>query len=191
MPISSHELVHFVRPAFVECGSASGLGVSSALKAGFPKVYSVDINPECFEHCHRIFQNDQRVNLYHDDCGHWLELILNEIKVLSTIYLDANGWKHETESPFHASINALIRHGGRDHVLLVDDINHALRPRAEIIQDLKSSDMVVQLRRVNPNYTLYLIDTHSENRVHFYPSWVLVADPLKNRFTNLDPSEYI
>jgi len=191
MPISSFELKHFLSYAFVECGSASGLGISSALIAGFDKVYSVDINPECFRDCRAAFGSHPCVNLSLGDCGEWLQRVLNEIGRGCTVYLDANGWKYETESPFQASIEALVRHGGSNHIILVDDINHGFRPREEVVRDLRDSDMIKQLRRINPYYHFYTIDTQSENQQHRYPDWVLVADPAPSHSSELPRSQFI
>jgi hypothetical protein len=192
MPISSYELKNFMNRVFVECGSAAyGLGISSALLAGFEEVHSVEINPAAFKECQHYFRRETRVYLTHGDCGAWLEPTLNMIGEPCTIYLDANGWAHETESPFYSSVDALIRHGRKDHIVLSDDINHAFRARPELLHDLRSSKMIAELRRVNPHYTFYLIDTHSEDLTTVYPSWVLVADPINRRFPNLALEEYV
>lgn len=188
MPISSLELKEFLGQPFVECGSAGGEGIKAALKAGFNRVYSIDIDLTCYENCNKIFKEDPRVNLSFGDCGTWLDGVLNIINEACVIYLDANGWIGEKESPFHACINAILRNQRKDHTILIDDINHAFRPQNEIIRDLRWSrvygsggDIIRQVLRINNNYNLYVIDTHSENLERTYPSWVLVASPNKTR----------
>jgi hypothetical protein len=115
MPISSYDLKHFLNKTFVETGcSGLGLGISSALTAGFQEVYSVDINPKLYEECKLIFEKDSRVHLSLDDCGNWIYNTLNAIGQLCTIYLDANGGE-TSESPLIASLNAIIRTGIKDH----------------------------------------------------------------------------
>jgi len=188
MPISSRELKHFLSNAFVECGSASGLGISSALAAGFPAVYSVEIDPDNYAICQTAFKDFPQVHLANADCGKWLGPTLQKIDQPCTVYLDANGWKHEVESPFHSSVRSMLSYGENDHLLLVDDINHGMRERKELLRDLRTSDMVWQLRRINPDYHFYLIDTQSEDGTTTYPSWVLVADLVKDRFPN---TEYV
>lgn len=189
MPISSHELKHFLRPAFVETGCAAlGLGVQSALNAGFENVYTVDINPVSVDNCRKIFAGDDRVHIDLDDCGVWLDRTLNNIGEPCTIYLDANGWVNETESPFHSSIDAIVRHGRMDHVILVDDMNHGKRPHEELMSDLRrpGCEIITLLRRINPDYVFYLIDTQLEDKSHTFKDWVLVADVILNRFPNID-----
>lgn len=188
MPISSVELRHFVGRPFVECGSAEGHGINSALIAGFNEVYSADINPTCYEHCSNLFKDDPRVHLFFGDCGTWLDKILTSINQACVIYLDANGWKDEKESPFHASINALLRHKSKEHILLVDDMNHGFASRYEVVNDLRASKLgdnkqgvINQVLLVNSNYNCYIIDTHTEDLSITYPSWVLVAEPVKTR----------
>jgi hypothetical protein len=192
MPISSHELKHFHNFAFVETGCAGlGLGISSALKAGFERVYSVDINPAAYNECSEIFKNDMRVNITLGDCGVWLDKILDQIGKDCTIYLDANGWKNETESPIDSSLKALIRHGKKNHIILIDDMNHGKEPKDKILNYLASHQIVNKLREINHGYSLYLIDTHLEDLSHTFPSWVLVADPIKNRFPEMKSNDFV
>ena len=184
MPISSHELKFFKTNFFVETGSAGlGWGINSAIIAGFNKIYSVEINPIAYNECKEIFKNEPKVNLTLGDCGTWLDITLNKLKEQCTIFLDANGWYGETESPFHSSIDAIVRHGGKNHLILVDDQNHGHRKTNELINDLKNPecDIIKELKRINSDYTFYLIDTNSEDLKNHWTSWVLVADPVKNR----------
>jgi hypothetical protein len=179
MPISSHELVKFTNRIFVEAGSYMGDGIASALKAGFEEVYSVDISSGQYDYCQNRFKDDKRVHLYLDDCGIWLDKILNQINEPCTIYLDANGWKYETEHPFNTSIEALVRHGKKHHTILVDDMNHSKEPFDVVQSSLLSSSSYTgnQLRRINSNYSLYIIDSHLEDINIIFPAWVAVAEP--------------
>lgn len=194
MPISSHELKHFLRTNFVETGCAAlGWGITSALNAGFKKVYSVDINPESVTQCKSIFKHDSRVKIDLGDCATWLEEILNKLNVPCTVYLDANGWVNETESPFHSSIEALVRHGRKDHIILVDDMNHGKEPLHKLMADLRAptSEIIQLLRKINPHYHFFLIDTHLEDMSHYFPSWVLVAHPHKVPYPGITENDYV
>lgn len=180
MPISSTDLKPYVRRVFVETGSAGlGLGIRAALTAGFQEVYSVDINPAAYEECSKIFADDKRVHLYCEDCGIWLERILNEIGEDCTIYLDANGWKDEIEHPLFTSFRAINRHGGKNHILLIDDMNadRASRETCERRTLFLKNDVVEGIRDIRDNYHLKLIDTHSTDDSEVYGCWVLVAEP--------------
>ena len=198
MPISSHELKHFASDTkfFVECGSAGfGSGISAALHAGFERVYSVEIDPVVYAECYGLFGHDPKVELSLGDCGVWLDKTLDKIAQPCVTYLDANGFYGETESPFHASINAMVRHGAKHHIILVDDMNHAFMSHKKVLDDLRRSrqsgaehETINQLLRVNAEYVFYLIDTHSEDFNTTYPSWVLVAECSRGRFTD---AEYV
>jgi hypothetical protein len=179
MPISSYELIKFPNRIFVETGSYIGDGIASALKSGFEEVYSVDISPYQYDYCTKKFEHDKRVHLYLDDCSIWLDKILNQINEQCTIYLDANGWIHEKEHPFNSSIEAIVRHGRKDHTILVDDMNHDFFPFEKVQKDLPTSNVGKQLLRINPEYSLYIIDSHSENMQHTYPAWIAVGEPIK------------
>ncbi len=186
MPISSHELINFKTNYFVECGSAGlGLGIHSALIAGFPKVYSIDINPIAFNECQNIFKDDVRVNMCLGDCGEWLEPTLNDIGEPCTIYLDANGWVDETEHPFKSSVRAIIKNKRKDHIILVDDMNHGKNTDPNVVMQ-ESAYIINPLKEINPDYTFYIINTHLEDLSHVFPFWVLVADPIPNRILNIE-----
>lgn len=187
MPISRQELGWFLHhtTTFVECGSAGGQGIQAALEAGYSQIHSVDINPACVQECIQLYKNYPNVFITHGDCGQWLETTLNQLNKPCAIYMDANGWAQETESPYHASIRALKRHGRKDHIVVVDDMNHNNSSRAGMMQDLRRSlnsdsdqDVIKQLVTVNPNYYLYLEDSHSVDFKHTYPSWILIGSPI-------------
>lgn len=194
MPISSHELKHFLNYALIETGSgALGHGIQSALTAGFKKVYSVDINPQSVQECKALFKNDNRVQIDCADCEYWLQEILCQVSVPCTIYLDANGAADETEHPFDSSVRAIARNGHKHHIILVDDMNHGKVSWEELVNELRlpTSRYIPQLRKINPDYVFYLIDTHLEDLSHVFPSWVLVADPIKDRFPKMNPEDFI
>ena len=201
MPISSRELSPFLssHKTFVETGSSAfGYGIAAALNAGYNAVYSVEINPADYTFCKSLFGHNPKVELTLGDCGVWLDKTLDKIAEPCTLFLDANGYSGETESPFHASINAIIRHGAKHHVILVDDMNHGRLHRDVMLDELRrsrdtgpQSDIINQLRRVNSDYVFYPIDTWSEDRVTCYPSWVLVADTMKGRFPAMREDEYV
>jgi len=189
VPISRTELYSFVATDFVECGSANGDGITAALEAGFKKIHSIEINPDKYRYCQHKFNFDPKVSLHLGDCGDLLDGILNEIADPCVIYLDANGDPKETRSPFHSSIAAILRAGRKEDVVIVDDMNHGFRPRYEIMGDLRnqlkegSEECIIrQLKMVNEDYNFYMMDSHSADLVHTYPSWILIADPIKGRF---------
>lgn len=183
MPISSYDLSKFRNRVFVETGSSGlGLGIVAALNAGFEEVYSVEIDFNQYTECHNIFKENTRVHLSLGDCGTWLDKTLDLINEPCTIYLDANGYNVETSSPFDDAIEAIIRHGGKNHTILVDDMNSTLQSLESVQQSLLSSDSSIgkQLLRINPDYQLYIIDSHSEDMKVTYPAWVAVAKPTKS-----------
>lgn len=181
MPISSYDLKSFTyNRYFVECGSAGlGMGIRSALIAGFEKVYSVEISPAGYAECAKIFANEQRVDLTFGDCTIWLSDILDKLNEPCTIYLDANGWREEKSDPFVGSVEAILRNGRKDHTILVDDMNHGGDPFDNVLAGLlsKTSGIGSQLRRINNNYNLSIIDTHTEDMSHTFKAWVAVAKP--------------
>ncbi len=194
MPISSHNLKYFLNKTFVETGSSGlGLGISSALIAGFQNVYSVEINPKLYKECKLIFEKDSRVHLSLGNCGDWIESTLNLIGQPCTIYLDANGWEM-SESPLITSLNAIIKTGEKNHLILIDDQNPELLTKENLTANLKQkidTGWLKLIKEINQNYSIYLIDTHSEDLKTLYPAWVMVVDPIRDRFLNMTSSDFI
>jgi len=190
MPISSSELKNFKNRYFVETGSAGlGLGIQSALIAGFEKVFSVEINPVAYNECSNIFKDEKRVNLTFGDCKDWLKPTLDTLNEPCTIYLDANGFINETESPLDVALEAIIEHKKEYHTIIIDDVNHGKEPLEKLIPYYKEHKIVETLRQINPEYTFYFMDTHLEDLSHKFMLWVLVADPIKNRFPEMNENE--
>lgn len=184
MPISKLELTQFRTHAqcFVECGMAGGDGIQAALDSGFSKIVSIDINPECVRVCRERFKNQgQYVTLVEGDCGVLLQSVLDNCNETCVVYLDANGWSQPT-SPYKDSIEALKRHGKRDHIVIVDDINSNNDSFANVMAGVRQSlrsgtdlDIVRQLQSVNPAYNIYLSDSHAYHLGYTYTAWILIG----------------
>lgn len=186
MPISKLELSQFKPHAdcFVECGMAGGDGIQAALDSGFSKIVSIDINPACVRECKDRFKDylEHTVKLVEGDCGTLLQSVLDNCNESCVIYLDANGWAPQTTSPYNESIAAIKRHGKRDHIIIVDDINSNNDAFANVMagvrQSLKSGtelNIVRQLQSVNPDYNIYLSDSHAYHLGYTYTAWILIG----------------
>ena len=54
MPINFN-LNDYLNPVFVETGSAGGNGIEQALKAGFEKIYSIELSEQFHQQCEQHF----------------------------------------------------------------------------------------------------------------------------------------
>lgn len=122
---------------FIETGTADGNGVDIAIKSGFKKIYSIELNPKLHEKCVEKF-NDEKYQEY--DCEVNLICGSSEIelpKILETIeepfilWLDA----HWSGGPYIGEmmdlylpkeLESIVKYSKKfdDSVIMIDDMNH-------------------------------------------------------------------
>jgi len=151
MPIK-FPLKQFLNPVFIETGLDKGQGVYTALRAGFPKIYSIEINPQSIQRVRQRFPRqvqNGRVTLIQGDSAKALLKLLEEIEERCTLWLDAH------HSPLASmptvlmpELAALAKHVRNDHTILIDDV------RLFDGWGLTIADVSAALRRINPDYII-------------------------------------
>ena len=89
----TQHLSRYPNKYFVESGTYVGNGVHSAIKAGFTKCYSIEIQPHNFCISSQRFSKeiaDGSVVLLHGNSENTLKLILNQLIQPATFWLDAH-----------------------------------------------------------------------------------------------------
>lgn len=162
MPLNEEILYPYKRKIFVETGTQLGGGVKTALDVGFKKIYSVEINDNCFKKSSERFRDNEKVNLIKGDSKEELSKILSQIQEPSTIWLDGHT---DLGTPIMDEIKALQQCKIKNHTLLIDDV----RNLKGLYKNLDFNDILNKIREINPNYTLSFIDS-----THF-PNDILVA----------------
>lgn len=154
---------------FVETGTYEGGAVRQALDAGFRAVHSVESNRAAFNQCTRRFKALETVHLYFGPSVAWLPEILGALDGPALIWLDA----HHVEGrwPLRAELGFLSlapRHG---HVIAIDDMDilYGRRRPENWSTGCTPYDIHNQLRRINPDYELHLVDSRER------PTSILLA----------------
>lgn len=75
---------------FIETGTADGDGIECALKAGFEKIYSIELNPNLFKRCKERFKVNKNVHLILGSSEKELPKILENINEPFLLWLDAH-----------------------------------------------------------------------------------------------------
>lgn len=127
MTLQINTLKKYPNPIFVETGSSMGDGIAMAIRCGFNKIFSTEINPDKYKHCQERFSseiNSGTVNLILGDSVNTFPLILEKINQPTTFWLDAHwddGPKGELLCPLVNEINLIHAHPISCHTLLIDD----------------------------------------------------------------------
>lgn len=119
------------RKIFIETGSADGDGIECALKSGFEKIYSIELNPILFENCRNRFKNNENVYLFCGSSEIELPKILETINEPFVLWLDAHwsggnyiGELMDVYLP--KELNSIKHYSNKfdDSVIMIDDMNH-------------------------------------------------------------------
>jgi len=142
-------LKQFLNPVFVETGLYKGKGVRQAMRAGFSKIYSIEIDQKWISRASAAMSrpiNNGRLVLVHGDSGLVMPRVLSEIQGRCTFWLDAHAGKNN--HPLLRELAAIKAHCRNDHTILIDDLR--LFERWEIPED----KVVQLLREINPEYNI-------------------------------------
>lgn len=156
---------------FVETGSNIGDGIQAALKAGFEKVYSIELDEKFYNQCKERFKDDNRVNLILGDSMVELPKLINKIKELNfLLWLDAHwsmeGYVGEMMHDFlPKEMLALIpfKDKLKDAVIMIDDMNHYIFNTAfcltieDILKELKPDSNIEYYKSSNENIFLIAV----------------------------------
>ena len=79
-------------PAFVETGTYLGDGVQAALKAGFDKIWTIELYEQKYREAAKKFRDDEKVACLFGDSRDLLGEVLSKCKDMDPlIWLDAHG----------------------------------------------------------------------------------------------------
>ena len=112
---------------FIESGCYEGDGIVFALKAGYEKVYSVELSDELYFRCYEKFKDNPKVHVLHGSSGIKFRKILQEINSSATFWLDGHysggiTAKGDTNTPLLQELEAIRNHHIKNHTIMIDDI---------------------------------------------------------------------
>jgi hypothetical protein len=104
---------------FVESGTYTGGGVAQALRLGFTKIHTIELDRRRFAKAASRFANDSQVTCWHGDSGELLPEILADISNPALLFLDGHDGSN---SPLLKELNVISRRGVR-HTIIIDDVD--------------------------------------------------------------------
>jgi len=155
-----HNFKPYLNPVFIESGSYGGDGIMAALKAGFPKVISIELSEYYYILCRERYKQPN-VTLYHGDSVEVLPIILKDITERCTFWLDGHFCGDFTAGqtnpvPLMEELLIIAKHTRNDHTIIIDDMR-LLRTHDAEWKDLKYGieDIENVVRRINPKYQIH------------------------------------
>jgi len=147
---------------FIETGSYVGMGIDGALKAGFKKIISIEVNDFFYQFCKEKYKDKRDiVHLWFGDSILVLPEVLKTINEKCTFWLDAHYMSDpRTEGgmmpvPLMEELKIIAQHHIKNHTILIDDIR-MLRNHEVEWKDLPYCvcDVEEFIYTINPDYKI-------------------------------------
>ena len=153
------DLKQYLNPIFIETGSFHGGGIATALKAGFKKIYSIEVKQEYYDECTEKFTQEikeGRVNLILGDSLVELGKLVPKLDRPATFWLDAHnhcGGYGVKQCPLYEELDAIAAHPIKSHTLLIDDVR-LFGDQETWGKKITHEDVVERVKTVNKNYDI-------------------------------------
>jgi hypothetical protein len=145
----------------VETGSGGGGGIQYALRYGFKKIYSVEIDKAKYDLCSKIFKLNKDVHLYCGDSIKVLPKILENINSKATFLLDAHvsdvkQLHGDMVCPIIEELRIILNHAKElkvKHSIFIDDLQY-FNGKCEAFGKIKASDIKKEITKIDPSYVI-------------------------------------
>lgn len=170
---SLQELFHI--DTFIESGTYLGDTAENASRV-FSQVHTIELASGLYERAKARFADHENVTVYYGDSARVLPSILNNPQGRILFFLDGhfsqrNTAKGDKNTPIHGEIEAIIQHGVKDSIIIVDDVRFFQnsiyeQPNPSIADYPSLFELATQCRKINPDYQIAIIG----DLAIFYPS---------------------
>jgi hypothetical protein len=168
MSLSKELLSKHLNKIFIETGTQQGYGIDVALKCGFKKIYSIEIDVGVYHECSIKFKQEikqGRVELLIGDSAFVLKDLLKNIKEPVTFWLDAHaavGTVGNSMCPIFDELDSIYNHSIKNHTILIDDRRMFGIYWGTGINELEVRNKILT---INPKYQIYLADGSEPNDI--------------------------
>lgn len=126
--LTENVLKKYITEIFIETGTYLGDSVNLALRLGFNKVISVEINKDLYDANINKFKSEiynGKVELYNGDSLLVLDEIISKLDKKTTFWLDAHydfGISGLKKCPLYEELLSIKKSKINDHIILIDDV---------------------------------------------------------------------
>lgn len=155
-------------PVFIETGTYKGEGVMKAIKSGFTKIYSIELDKTRFEYCQNRFKKYDHVHIIHGDSGIELPKLMEDIDERCLFWIDAHYCADGAElaekwTPIKEELITIENHQIKNHTILIDDYRcmdntHIDEKTQKDVGFPGKQGLLDQLHDINPDYKLDFLD---------------------------------
>jgi len=153
----------------IEGGTALGWGTTTAINAGYKKIYTIELVKSLFEDAQKNFAKEiaeGKVVSLNGDTQIVLSQLLENIDKPATFWLDAHfGKKYKGENPrcpLLAELDVIKKHSINTHTLLIDD----MRLFGKAAHDFITIDEVKnKILEINSNYEISFLNSNVKNDI--------------------------
>jgi hypothetical protein len=164
---------------FIETGTFYGGGIRKALKSGFEKIISIELDKKRYEHCKKRFKKNKNVRIINGNSGEVMGIILKQIKEPCTFFLDAHYCGEPIEQgvaladkwcPMNEELDAIENHNIKTHTILIDDMRcientHIDKKTNKPVGFPGKENLLKKLKKINKNYKIEYLPGHIPNDV--------------------------
>ena len=172
-------LKKYKNPYFIETGTGAGLGINKALKAGFRKIYSIELVQELYLRAGVAFKKERDagiVDLRIGDSVKVLPVILEEIEGSVTFWLDAHAdsprsvRRNKNKCPLYEELDIIKKYSNWKHTIMIDDrrlfADNETRENANGWgQEVTECGIIERIKSINNSYTIIYEDGFQEKDV--------------------------
>lgn len=127
MPLPESTLRRHLNPVFIETGTLYGHGVRAALRCGFHRIFSTEMDQKVGEPVRKRYRTLPTVTVFTDPSDVMLRRVLPDLRVPATFWLDAHPPGDldfdEPACPLKTELGLIHElSGGYGHTILIDDM---------------------------------------------------------------------
>lgn len=179
MPIKFNLAKYNNNKVFIETGTYIGDGVRSALKAGFERIISIELDTKRYLAAKKQFKGYENVKIIRGDSGIILPQILKDINEPCTFWLDAHYCGEALElgieiadkwCPMSEELGAIKNHHIKSHTIIIDDmrcidLQHIDKKTNKPVGFPGKENLLKKIKEINKQYIIEYLHGHIPNDV--------------------------